>query len=162
MNHAEFNQIVDDYSDALYRFALKNIKVSEDAQEIVQTSFERLWSNRNKVEFSKMKAYLFKIAYNLSIDLIRKRKNESDIDELNDPMIAEYPTYHSDLKTTLNNALETLNEKQKNAILLRDYEGYSYKEIGDILGLSENQVKINIFRGRKHLQEILVSIDRHI
>lgn len=44
MNHAEFNQIVDDYSDALYRFALKNIKVSEDAQEIVQTSFERLWS----------------------------------------------------------------------------------------------------------------------
>lgn len=162
MNHAEFNQIVDDYSDALYRFALKNIKVSEDAQEIVQTSFERLWSNRNKVEFSKMKSYLFKIAYNLSIDFIRKRKNESDIDELNDPMIAQNPTYYADLKTTLNNALETLNEKQKNAILLRDYEGYSYKEIGDILGLSENQVKINIFRGRKQLQEILVSIDRHI
>ena len=162
MNDAEFNQIVDDYSNALYRFALKNIKVSEDAQEIVQNSFERLWINQDKVEAGKIKSYLFKIAYNLSIDFIRRRKNESDINELNDPMISQQPIYHSDLKYTLNKALETLNEKQKNAILLRDYEGYSYKEIGDILGLTENQVKINIFRGRKQLQEILISIDRHI
>ena len=162
MNDAEFNQIVDDYSNALYRFALKNIKVSEDAQEIVQNSFERLWINRDKVEPDKIKAYLFKIAYNLIIDIIRRRKNETDIDELNDRMISHQPKYHSDLKATLNKALETLNEKQKNAILLRDYEGYSYKEIGDILRLTENQVKINIFRGRKQLQEILISIDRHI
>ncbi len=69
MNDAEFNQIVDDYSNALYRFALKNIKVPEDAQEIVQNSFERLWINRDKVESGKIKAYLFKIAYNLSIAL---------------------------------------------------------------------------------------------
>lgn len=70
----EYNHIVYSQSDALYRFALKNIKVVEDAQEIVQIAFEKLWLNKDKVEPTKYKAYLFRIAYNSMIDIIRKQK----------------------------------------------------------------------------------------
>ena len=80
MTIEEYNQIVYSQSDALYRFALKNIKVVEDAQEIVQTSFEKLWLNRHKADPTKYKAYLFKIAYNSMIDIIRKQKNEVDME----------------------------------------------------------------------------------
>jgi RNA polymerase sigma-70 factor (ECF subfamily) len=59
----------------------------------------------------------------------------------------------------LDNALSQLNEIQRSAILLRDYEGYSYLEIGDILDLKESQVKIQIFRGRKKLQNIIGSVE---
>ena len=85
--------------------------------------------------------------------------------------ISELPEYgeyqensyrQADLQTLLHNALNTLNELQKSAILLCDYEGYSYKEIGDILSLSESQVKIYIFRGRQKLQRYLVSIQKVI
>jgi RNA polymerase sigma-70 factor (ECF subfamily) len=63
------------------------------------------------------------------------------------------------LKALLDNALSQLNELQRSAILLRDYEGYSYLEIGDILDLNESQVKIQIFRGRKKLQNIIGSVE---
>src|SRR5574343_1937893 len=78
MSEKEFNQIVELHSDALYRFALKNIKVVEEAQEIVQTAFEKLWLNRNNVNLEKSKSYLFRVAYNYLIDMIRKQRKEAD------------------------------------------------------------------------------------
>ena len=67
--------------------------------------------------------------------------------------------HYSDLKEILDEALDRLPEIQKSLILLRDYEGYSYEEIGEITGLSESQVKVYIFRGRMALKNYLVSID---
>ena len=59
----------------------------------------------------------------------------------------------------LDNALSQLNELQRSAILLRDSEGYSYLEIGEILEINESQVKIQIFRGRKKLQNIIGNVE---
>ena len=66
---------------------------------------------------------------------------------------------YSDLKEILDEAIETLPEIQKSVILLRDYEGYSYKEIGDIVELTESQVKVYIFRGRLALKKYIGSME---
>jgi RNA polymerase sigma-70 factor (ECF subfamily) len=162
MTIEEYNQIVYSQSDALYRFALKNIKVVEDAQEIVQTSFEKLWINRNNVDPTKCKAYLFRIAYNSMIDIIRKQKREVDMELISNREIQSEQTDYKGLKHILDNALSQINEMQRNVILLRDYEGYSYLEIGKIMNLTENQVKINIFRGRQALQKILGKLENYL
>lgn len=69
------------------------------------------------------------------------------------------PGHYSDLKQILDEALERLPDIQKSLILLRDYEGYSYEEIGKITGLKESQVKVYIFRGRMALKNYLVTIE---
>jgi RNA polymerase sigma-70 factor (ECF subfamily) len=66
---------------------------------------------------------------------------------------------YSDLNEILHEAIGRLPEQQKTAVMLRDYEGYSYKEIGDITGLSEAQVKINIYRGRLALKNYIGKIE---
>lgn len=162
MTIEEYNQIVYSQSDALYRFALKNIKVVEDAQEIVQTSFEKLWINKNNVDPTKCKAYLFRIAYNCMIDIIRKQKREVDMELISNREPQSEQVDFKGLKPILDNALSQIGEMQRNVILLRDYEGYSYLEIGEIMNLSENQVKINIFRGRQALQKILGKLENYL
>jgi RNA polymerase sigma-70 factor (ECF subfamily) len=162
MTIEEYNQIVYSQSDALYRFALKNIKVVEDAQEIVQSSFEKLWINRNNVDPTKCKAYLFRIAYNSMIDIIRKQKREVDMELISNREIQSDQTDFKGLKPILENALNQISEMQRNVILLRDYEGYSYLEIGEIMNITENQVKINIFRGRQALQKILGKLENYL
>jgi RNA polymerase sigma-70 factor (ECF subfamily) len=162
MSEKEFNQIVQQHSDALYRFALKNIKVVEEAQEIVQTAFEKLWLNRNNVELEKSKSYLFRVAYNYLIDVIRKQRKEADMETTKFKEPSTEGADFKDLKRVLERALSKLSDIQRNVILLRDYEGYSYQEIGDILSITEAQVKINIFRGRKQLQEHLGSMEDYL
>ncbi len=162
MTIEEYNQIVYSQSDALYRFALKNIKVVEDAQEIVQTSFEKLWINKNNVDPTKCKAYLFRIAYNCMIDIIRKQKREVDMELISNREPQSEQADFRGLKPILENALSQISEMQRNVILLRDYEGYSYLEIGEIMNLTENQVKINIFRGRQALQKILGKLENYL
>ncbi len=63
----------------------------------------------------------------------------------------------SNLKKNLHDALNTLNETQKSLVLLKDYEGYSYEEIGQITGLNESQVKVYLHRARLQLREYIVS-----
>lgn len=162
MTIEEYNQIVYSQSDALFRFALKNIKVVEDAQEIVQSSFEKLWINRNNVDQTKCKAYLFRIAYNCMIDIIRKQKKEVDFEVIDSREPVSDGIEFKGLKSILENALNEITEIQRNVILLRDYEGYSYIEIGEIMGLTESQVKINIFRGRQALQKILGKMEDYL
>jgi len=77
MREIEFNQCVDECANSVYRFILKNIGQVEDAQDIVQTAFEKLWVNRDKVEPLKAKSYLFTVAYHQMIDHIRKEKKLS-------------------------------------------------------------------------------------
>lgn len=158
----EYNQIVYDQSDALFRFALKNIRVVEDAQEIVQIAFEKLWINKDKVDPTKYKAYLFRIAYNTMIDIIRKQKKEVDMESITVPEGQAQSSEYRGLKKVLDKAFEEISDIQRTVIMLRDYEGYSYSEIGEITGLNESQVKITIFRGRQTLQKILGKLEDYL
>src|SRR5688572_15625411 len=127
---------------------------AETAKDIVQDCFEKLWLKRETIDGNKSKAYLFTTAYNTMIDKKRKDIRLDYTDTL--PVVSGGPSVSNpDLQEVLHNALNNLPEIQKTVIILRDYEGYTYEEIGDITGLNESQVKVYIFRGR-------VSLKNHI
>src|SRR6476620_5936062 len=74
MTEKEYNECVTLYADNVYRFIVKNLRHEEDARDVVQTAFEKLWRNRADVDGSKSKSYLFTVAYNSMIDHLRKIK----------------------------------------------------------------------------------------
>ncbi len=154
----EYNQAVDLYSDAIFRFILKNCRDDDKAKDIVQDSYEKLWKNHKDVNFSKVKSYLFSTAYHTLIDSIRRDKKRGSWDEVNERSLS-YSNSYSDLSELLNRALDQLPEKQKMVILMRDYEGYAYNEIGEITGLSVAQVKVYIFRARKFLKAYIGKVE---
>jgi len=152
MTAKEYNQIVDDHANHLFRFLVKNTRDGDLANDLMQTAFERLWKNKQKVITQKAKSYLFTVAYNAMIDHFRKNKRISFQEELPERVIMP-DVKQFELKEWINEGLKTLSEQYRSLILLRDYEGYSYKEIGDITNLSESQVKVYIFRARKALKD---------
>ena len=154
MNSKEYNQSVDLYSDNVYRFILKNIRDEERARDIVQDSYEKLWRNAENVNSAKVKSYLFTTAYHTMIDVIRKEKRHLSTEDYQVPEETHEEQY-SDLSEVLNEAVKRLPEIQRTVILLRDYEGYSYNEIGDITLLSEAQVKVYIYRARVFLKNYI-------
>lgn len=154
MTSKEYNQAVDLYSDNVYRFILKNIRDEERARDIVQDSYEKLWRNADNVNFDKVKSYLFTTAYHTMIDVLRKDKRQTYLDDYR-TLDEGHSEQYSDLKEVLNEAVKRLPDIQRTVILLRDYEGYSYKEIGDVTSLSEAQVKVYIFRARVFLKNYI-------
>lgn len=156
MKAKEYNNIVEKHADGLYRFILSNIRDEFKAQDIVQDSFEKLWINHESVEFPKAKSFLFRIAYNRMIDVIRRDKKMSGSSDVIDRQEDEVLDYKQvELKEIINNALSELTEIQRSVVLLRDYEGYTYQEIAKITDLTESQVKVYIFRARQHLKNII-------
>ena len=154
MNSREYNQSVDLYSDNVYRFILKNIRDEGRARDIVQDTYEKLWRNAESVNSEKVKAYLFTTAYHTMIDIIRKEKRRTSLED--HPVPEEtHDRQYTDLSEVLNQAVSRLPEVQRTVILLRDYEGYSYQEIGEITLLSEAQVKVYIYRARVFLKSYI-------
>lgn len=156
MTISEYNSCVDDFSDGVYRFILKNLKETEVSHDIVQESFMKLWIKREKIDSAKGKSYLFTTAYHTMIDHIRKNSRNISIDNAEYIQDESYNSY-SDLKEILNLAVDKLPEIQRSVLMLRDYEGYSYQEIGEITNLSESQVKVYIYRARLFLKKFIVS-----
>ena len=154
MTDIEYNDCVDNFADGVYRFIVKNIRHTEDAQDIVQSAFEKLWVNRAQVLPEKAKSYLFTVAYHQMIDHIRK-SNKMPLSE--DTFIPHQPINQeqAELKQLLMRAVNQLNPTQKSLVLLKDYEGYSYQEIAEIMNLSESQVKVYLHRARLILKNKL-------
>jgi RNA polymerase sigma factor (sigma-70 family) len=158
MTVKEFNRAVDEFSDSVYRFIRGSLKDESRANDIVQDTYEKLWRHVGEIDYAVTKSWLFSTAYHNMIDIIRKEKKLTCIETYDEKELIHYSQY-SDLNEILHEALERLPEQQKTTLLLRDYEGYSYKEIGDITGLSEAQVKINIYRGRLNLKSYIGKIE---
>ncbi len=158
MTVKEYNRSVEDYSDSVYRFIRGNLKDEDRANDIVQDSYEKLWRNVTDIEYPVVKSWLFTTAYHTMIDIIRKETRITSLEGSGEYAFA-FESQYSDLNEILHLALERLPEIQKSLILLRDYEGYSYKEIGEITGLNESQVKINIYRGRVALKNFIGKIE---
>jgi RNA polymerase sigma factor (sigma-70 family) len=157
MTEKEYNECVTLYADNVYRFILKNLRQEEDARDVVQSAYEKLWKNRSGVEAGKSKSYLFTIAYHQMIDHLRKIKR---VEFREEAKISDQPV--SQLKAALEVALARLNDTQRSLVLLKDYEGYSYAEIGQIMELTESQVKVYLHRARLQLKSYLVSLENLI
>jgi RNA polymerase sigma factor (sigma-70 family) len=161
MTDREYNDCVTLYADNVYRFILKNLRREDDAKDVVQSAFEKLWKNRGSVDSVKSKSYLFTIAYHQMIDHLRKEKRiELKAAFREEAIVSDRPIHP--LKKTLEAALARLNETQRSLVLLKDYEGYSYLEIGQITGLTESQVKVYLHRARIQLKTYLVSLENII
>lgn len=161
MNRFQYNTCVDRYADGLFRFALASLHNREEAEDVVQDCFAKVWEHRGNVDYAKAKTYLFTTAHHRIVDLFRQRRPETEVDalfQLPDSRGSSYP----DVNSILHEVVNKLPEAQRTAVLLRDYEGYSYQEIGDITGQSEAQVKVNIFRARAALRNAIKSMDNII
>jgi RNA polymerase sigma factor (sigma-70 family) len=158
MTVREYNRSVEEFSDLVYRFIRANLKDEDRSADIIQDSYEKLWNHVAEIDFKVAKSWLFKTAYNNMIDIIRKEKRFGRLED-HAEIIPTYESQYSDINEVLHLAIERLPEQQKTSVLLRDYEGYSYKEIGEITGQTEAQVKINIYRGRIALKNYIGKIE---
>jgi RNA polymerase sigma-70 factor (ECF subfamily) len=158
MTAKEYNRCVDDFADGAYRFVLHNIKNDEDARDVIQDTFEKLWVHHEGVNFQKAKSYIFTVAYRTMIDKLRKDHRMTRMEGHHQNMLT-YNSEYTGLRQVLQDGLNMLPETQRTVIMLRDYEGYSYKEIGEITNLKESQVKVYIYRARLFLKEFIGKIE---
>ena len=146
---------VKEYSGRLYGYALKYLQNKEDASDIVQDVFEKLWKNRKKVETEKVKPWLFTCAHNAMNNFMKKKSRMTYSDEIASTGVQESHAKSYEMQEVIEKTLSQLPPVQKSIILLRDLEGYNYKEIGEILDLSEAQVKVYLFRARNKIKKQL-------
>jgi len=154
----DYNSCVQLHADGVYRFIIKHIRDKDLARDIVQDSFEKMWRKVESIGAEKAKTYLFTTAYHTLVDVTRKNSKKANFNEVNFNEHSHTKQY-SDLKEILNMGLEQLPEIQKTVLLLRDYEGYDYEEIGNITNLTESQVKVYIFRARTFLKNYIGKIE---
>jgi RNA polymerase sigma factor (sigma-70 family) len=160
-NENNIFQLVAPFKDKLYRYALKILRDSLDAEDVIQELLIKVWQRKEQFDqIENKEAWCMTVTRNLSIDKIRARKQSSqDISEYH--FIADHgatPDVQTEDKESLKIVMDVLNslpENQKEIIHLRDIEGYTYKEISELIGLSEDQVKVNLFRARQKLKEKL-------
>lgn len=156
-----FDQIYGLYSHKLFSFVFKILKNEAEVDDIVQEVFVKIWESRSKLEdYKLLNSYIFTIAYNNSIDLIRKRiSNNKYLEHLkNSASINLTPTIISQIEfNELNNQVEkliaNLPDRQKQVYLLHKEEGLTYPEIAEQLGISKNTVENHMVKALKYLRQ---------
>jgi RNA polymerase sigma factor (sigma-70 family) len=153
--------------DKMYRFAQRLLKDEEEAKDIVQEAMIRVWNKREEMHtYLNMEAWCMRIVRNLSLDRIKSKQYNSDRLDSTYNLSASGATPEQKTETdntmeNIHNFIASLPDKQRQIMQLRDIEGFSYKEIGDILNLDANNVKVNLFRARKSVRENLLNINAY-
>ncbi len=148
-----FEELYIAYSPDVYRFANWLSGNSKDAEDITSETFVRAWVNFSKIQTETLKAYLFTIARNLYLESLRKSRNHVELSETHtDPSPRLEKTFeHQSELDQVRKILQTLPEVDRSAFVLRVQYDLPYAEIGRVLQLSENAVKIKVHRVRKFL-----------
>lgn len=171
-NHEAFAQLIDLYKTQVFNICLRMVRIPADAEDLAQEAFIRAYTNIDKYEIDKkFSTWLYRIATNLSIDYLRKKKPGVYLDaELpgtdgytmssqlssGDPL-PEEQIIQSETNNWLHSEIEQLPPKYRAAIILKYIEDLSVKEISEILDIPVPTVKTRIHRGREALRERLVS-----
>ena len=161
-NMLAFDELYRKYSRRLHKFSYSMLKSTEDAENIIQDVFLNLWLNRDKVDkSSSVRYYIFTIAYNSAISVIRKRIKDSNyidyVKTLKD-MVQEsvdLQVEYRELDEKLNKIIETLPARQKEVYLLSRVEGLKYSEIAERLDISLNTVENHLSRALNHIRRRL-------
>ncbi|MCB0599802.1 MAG: RNA polymerase sigma factor [Saprospiraceae bacterium] len=155
MNAKEYNQCVEHYADALYRYVHRGFRHIDDAQDIVQHCFEKLWMKREQIGMPEAKAFLYVSARNASIDDWRKNHRIVSFENHTQQDSGYEPDEVFETMDFARECLHHLPEVQRSIFLLREYEGHAYEEIAEQLELTLSQVKVNLFRARKKIHEFM-------
>ncbi len=156
LNRKEYNRAVEMHGQNLFGYVFKYLRNEENTRDIVQDVFEKLWKNRRSVEFEKAKAWMFRTGHNSLINF-SNRYNKTIYDTQQIPERGRVDQRY-ETKELIDKVLAQLPPQQKSIVLLRDLEGYSYDEIGEILEISQSQVKVYLFRARKKMQKQLKNL----
>ena len=153
--------------DKLFRLALRITFDRAEAEDVVQDTMIRVWNKREEwTQFGSIEAYCLTVAKNLAID--RSQKKEAQNVELTPEMEEESEIsgpydqlVNNERMSIIHRLINELPEKQRLIMQLRDKEGESYKEIAKILNLTEEQVKVNLFRARQKVKQRYLEIDEY-
>ena len=156
-----FDKIYELYSHKLFSFVFGILKNDAEAEDIVQEVFIKIWESRNKLgDYKLLNAYIFTIAYNNSIDLIRKRINNSKyLDHLKNSSIVQENSLEiseidfDELSHLAKKLIMKLPERQKQVFQLHREKGLSYSEIAEQLGISKNTVENHMTKALKYLRQ---------
>ena len=152
-----FSEIYNRYSRNIYAYCLKVIGTSHEAEDIYQEVFVRFYKHAPKYEYINLNSLLIKIARNLCLNAKRNKKKNSDI-EIDDLNIIS-PEYHSierdEMQKLVTIAIDLLEPKYKEPLVLKVYNGLRYEEIGEILDINTVSARTRVFRAKKKMKEFL-------
>ncbi|MDO4163006.1 MAG: RNA polymerase sigma factor [Bacteroides sp.] len=166
MQEISFRKDVLPLKDQLFRLALRITFDRAEAEDIVQETLIRVWNKRDEwPQFGSIEAYCTTVARNLAID--RSEKKDAQTVELTSDMEQDTPDASSpydrlvnkERLTLVHRLMNELPDKQRQIMQLRDIEGKSYKEIAVLLSLTEEQVKVNLFRARQKVKQRFLNIE---
>jgi RNA polymerase sigma factor (sigma-70 family) len=168
MNLETFQARVFPVKNKLFRFAFRLLGSSEEAKDIVQEVFIKIWNGRDQLgEIQNIEAWSMRITKNLSLDRLRQQ-NRRPTDSLEKGLHIQNETLSPYEKTEISESMKRIDEmmaglpeKQRQVMHLRDIEGYSYSEIGEIMEIDMSQVKVNLFRARNAVREKLQKINNY-
>jgi RNA polymerase sigma-70 factor, ECF subfamily len=166
---AEFARLVEAYSTPIYRLALKMLANPQEAEDVLQLTFLKAFQHIGEFEGrSSLSTWLYRIAANEALMLLRRRRpelpldDEPDEDQVPRPFqfadwghLPERELLSAEAKKLLDRAIQKLPEKLRLVFLLRDVEGLSIKETSEALDLTETAVKTRLLRARLRLREQL-------
>ncbi len=171
MHKEEFTQKVMVHKNKMYRFALSYLTDSDEAQDVVQDVLLKLWEGRAELQkVHNMEAWAMTLTRNKCLDRLKRVEHklkvagDGGVPDERHHLHGDTPEEHlhnKELGSMIEQAMDSLPEKQRATFHLRDVQGYSYIEISEMLDIDMNQVKVNIFRARKALQQQLQSIIGH-
>ena len=167
MKLEEFTSMILPIKDKLYRFALSILGNISEAEDVVQEVFLKLWKNQGELEaIQQFEAWCMTMTKNLSLDKLKSKHRKTGLfsGEMDFSDNAKTPYQQTELNDTVNRIgflIGQLPEKQREVIHLRDVEGFSYKEIADILKINMEQVKVNLFRARKQIRAQLINTESY-
>lgn len=168
MKNISFRNDVLPLKNVLYRLALRITLSHEEAEDIVQDTLLKVWNRRDDwQDIDSIEAFSLTVCRNLSLDRIKKagRDNRSIADEDTASVDTASDPYERmiqrDRIETVRRIVNALPEKQKSCMQLRDFEGKTYREIAGVLGMTEEQVKINIFRARQTVKQKYKEFDKY-
>lgn len=168
MNLEAFQNRVFPVKNKLFRFAFRLLGSSEEAKDVVQEVFIKIWNGREQlVEIENMEAWCMRITKNISLDRLRQQKRrptepiEKGFHVANETLSPDVNTEIGESMKRIGDFMALLPDKQRQVMHLRDIEGYTYNEISEILEMDMSQVKVNLFRARKTVREKLQKISAY-
>lgn len=164
----DFRDDVLPLKNRLYRLALRIIPHTGEAEDIVQETMIRVWNHRDEfLNASSAEAFSVTVCRNLALDALAKKESQNEsLDEESDSTLdnAVSPLQAlqmEDRRRWVMKLFNELPEKPRTIMQLRDIEGKTYKEIAAELEISEEQVKVTLFRARQRIKKEFEKIDRY-
>ncbi len=161
-----FRKVLDGHKDRVYTQAFFSLQSREDAEDVTQEVFVRLWKNFSEIDLERVGGWLVRVTRNLCIDTIRRRQSENPHLSRVDPEVAITTAIsgggdpserlgQKEEESLIHESIAQLKEPYKSTVILREIRNLSYEEIAEALGIPIGSVKVHLHRGRKLLRELL-------